>query len=62
MGSILTGSFSNPEAAKDMLKAETPDHFSDEEDFERSLEMVKADREKTSKPTTNRRRRQAFIT
>lgn len=39
--SILIGSFTNPSAAQDMLKAESPDFASSDEDFERSLEMIK---------------------
>lgn len=41
MVAILTGSFTNPEAARSMLKSENPDVQSSDEDFEKSLEMVK---------------------
>lgn len=39
--SILVGSFTNPQAAKDMLKNEEPDFASTDEDFEKSMEMVR---------------------
>lgn len=39
--SILIGSFTNPSAAQDMLKSENPDFASSDEDFERSLQMIK---------------------
>ena len=37
---ILTGSFSNPDAAREMLKKDTAQFSSSEEDFETSLQMV----------------------
>lgn len=52
---ILIGSFTNPDAAKAMLKAETPDFESSNEDFDKSLEMVLADREK-NKPVKKKKR------
>ena len=38
--SILTGSFTNPEAAKKMLKQDSPDFSSTDEDFEKSIKMI----------------------
>lgn len=52
---ILIGSFTNPDAAKAMIKSENPDFESSEEDFEKSLKMVLADREK-NKPVKKKRR------
>lgn len=52
---ILIGSFTNPDAAKAMIKAETPDFESSEEDFEKSLKMVLDDREK-NKPVRKKKR------
>lgn len=38
---ILIGSFTNPEAANKMYKADNPDYISTEEDFEKSSEYVR---------------------
>lgn len=54
--SILIGSFSNPEAAKAMLKAENPDFESSDADFEESLKMVRKDRDNTK--TVKKKKRQ----
>lgn len=54
--SILIGSFANPDAAKAMLKADNPDFASTDEDFEKSLAMVEADRQKQFPPKKRRRR------
>lgn len=52
---ILTGSFSNPEMARKMIKDQNPDFASNEKDFEKSLEMVK--NQKTEEENKPRRRR-----
>lgn len=41
MVSILVGSFINPEQAQKMIKADNPDFSSSDEDFMKSLELVK---------------------
>lgn len=52
--SILIGSFTNPSAAQDMLKSENPDFASSDEDFERSLQMIK----ESKKNQVRKRKRQ----
>ena len=62
--SIFLGSFSNPEAAQQMLKKDSPDHGSTEADFEESTRMVLADRERQQEeiqPKRRRRRRRQVI-
>ncbi len=54
--SILTGSFYNPTAAKAMLKPEADFHSSDE-DFEKSMEMVKEDKKKNQNKEKKRIRK-----
>ena len=39
--STFLGSFYNPEMAQQIVKDDEPDHSSDEEDFEKSIEMVR---------------------
>lgn len=58
---ILIGSFSNPAAAKDMLKADDPDFTSSDEDFERSLKMVEEDGKKQKQKLKKRQRRKAAL-
>lgn len=65
--SIFLGSFSNPEAAQQMLKQENPDHGSTDADFEESTRMVLEAREKhnqeeaqKTKPKRRRRRRKVI--
>lgn len=65
--SIFLGSFSNPEAAQQMLKQENPDYGSTDEDFEESTRMVLEAREKhnqeevsKNKPKRRRRRRKVI--
>jgi len=55
--SILIGSFSNPSAAKDMLKAENPDFSSSDADFEGSLQIVRANRIKAEQSKRKRQRK-----
>ncbi|KKN61313.1 hypothetical protein LCGC14_0523040 [marine sediment metagenome] len=55
--SIFLGSFSNPEAAQQMLKKDNPDYGSTDEDFEESTRMVLADRERQKEKTRPKRRR-----
>jgi hypothetical protein len=57
MNAILVGSFTNPEAARTMLKADNPDFSSTEEDFAKSLEMVEQDKEKFNQVNRRRKRR-----
>ena len=52
--SILIGSFTNPSAAQDMLKSENPDFASSDEDFERSVQMIK----ESKKNQVRKRKRQ----
>ena len=59
--SIFLGSFSNPEAAQKMLKKETPDYHSSDEDFEESTRMVIADREREEKEKQQNKRRRRVI-
>lgn len=59
---ILIGSFHNPEAAQQMLKADDPKYQSTDEDFEKSLQMVVEDKIKhemaqTAQPKRRRRRK-----
>lgn len=53
---ILIGSFTNPQAAKEMLRSENAEFKSSDEDFEKTIKMIEDDieREKTEK---HRRRR-----
>lgn len=53
---ILIGSFANPEAAKAMIKTDSPDFESSPEDFEQSMKMVEEDRHKATQPKRRRRR------
>jgi hypothetical protein len=55
---ILEGSFVNPDAAKKMIKSETPDYESSDEEFLESMRMVRqdAEREKAEKALPPRRR------
>lgn len=57
MAAILTGSFTNPEAARQMIRAEEPDHQSSDEDFERTMQMVEADRKRWLADQGRKRRR-----
>jgi hypothetical protein len=57
MGAILSGSFVNPQAARDMVKAENPEYQSSEEDFAKSLEMVKEHNNNLDEKIPRRRRR-----
>lgn len=54
MNAILVGSFTNPEAARNMLKADSPDFSSSDEDYAKSIEMIQKDKEKYQR---RRRRR-----
>lgn len=55
--SILIGSFTNSEMARQMIKRENPDFESSPEDFEKSTQMVLADREKQTAEEKKKRRR-----
>lgn len=55
--SIFLGSFSNPEAAQQMLKKDTPDYGSTDEDFEESTRMVLEARKQEERTKPRRRRR-----
>lgn len=60
---ILTGSFSNPEAAHKMIKLENPDFSVSEEDFEKTLEIIKTDAEQIkehAKKSHRRKRREVL--
>lgn len=55
---ILEGSFTNPEAAKKMLKADNPDFESDDESYEKvSQEMLAESKAKLKKDSLLKRRR-----
>ena len=54
--SILTGSFSNPEAARKMVEEE-PDHASTDEEFEKSFEMAMQISDEPEKPKHRRGRK-----
>lgn len=58
---ILGGSFTNPEAAKQMIKSDNPDYESTEEEFLESMRMVQRDAERQRKeaevPERRRHRR-----
>ena len=43
---ILSGSFANPEMARNMIQKENPTYMSSDEDFEESTRWVLEDREK----------------
>lgn len=53
--SILIGSFSNPAAAKDMLKTENPDFQSSDEDFERSLQLIEESKKQIKRKRQKRK-------
>lgn len=53
---ILTGSFSNPEAANKMIKDQNPDFASSDEDFEKSIQMVVDSENAAALPKRRRRR------
>lgn len=58
MNAILVGSFTNPEAARNMLKSDSPDFTSSDEDFQKSIEMIEQDKEKFRiQQKINKRRR-----
>ena len=59
--SIFLGSFFNPEAAKKMMEVSSPNHESTDEDFERSLEMVKEDKKKKEEAGNKKHRRQRRV-
>ena len=58
---ILQGSFTNPEMAREMIKKENPEHVSSDEDFSESIrwmeESQKKSEEEDSKNKGKRRRR-----
>ncbi|HLG26888.1 MAG TPA: hypothetical protein VI423_03805 [Paenisporosarcina sp.] len=54
---ILIGSFANPDAAKAMIKSDSPDFESSEKDYEQSLKMVEEDRKKAAGSKRKRQRR-----
>jgi hypothetical protein len=56
--SILIGSFSNPSAAKDMLKNENPDFSSSNEEFEQSIKMIEENKKITAAVEQSKRKRQ----
>lgn len=55
--SILTGSFSNPEMAKSMLKKDEATFSSSDEDFEKSIKMIEDDIQQKEGSLRRRRRR-----
>lgn len=55
--SILIGSFSNPTAARDMLKSENPDFASSDADFEKSLQMIEESKKTDAQKKRKRQRR-----
>lgn len=57
MNAILVGSFTNPEAAKTMIKADNPDYTSSDEEFEQSMDLVKKDKEKYLQDIKKKKRR-----
>lgn len=57
---ILIGSFYNPTAAKAMLKPEA-DFMSNDEEFEKSLEMVKEDKKKVEDNTRKRTKKKRLL-
>ena len=55
---ILGGSFTNPDAAKKMLKADNPDFESDDENYEEvSRQMIQESKAKQKKQSLLSRRR-----
>jgi len=55
---ILEGSFTNPDAAKKMLKADNPDFESDDENYENiSKQMIEENKAKENKKSLLSRRR-----
>jgi len=52
--SVFLGSFSNPEAAKQINKRDDPDYALDDEEFEKSWERVIADRDKVLNKDVNK--------
>lgn len=57
MNAILVGSFTNPEVAKTMIKADNPDYTSSDEEFEQSMDLVKKDKEKYLQDIKKKKRR-----
>ncbi len=55
--SILQGSFTNPQMARDMVRKQNPEHMSSDKDFEESMRMVLEDREKSKSINGKKRRR-----
>lgn len=55
--STLIGSFSNLEMAQSMVSAENPDYASSEEDFDKSIDMVKSSSVEQRKKSLHRRKR-----
>lgn len=58
--SILIGSFTNPSAAKDMLKSENPDFASSDEDFEHSLQLIDESKKQENQKKRKRQRRKVI--
>lgn len=54
--SILIGSFSNPAAARDMLKSDNPDFASSEEDYQDSLKLIEENKKNTKQRKRQRRK------
>ena len=57
--SILVGSFTNSEAAQEMMKADNPDVSLSDEEFEESTQKVLEEREE--KPNRRQRRRMRVV-
>jgi len=54
---VFLGSFSNPEMAKSIYQKENPDFKSNEEDFEKSSEMVIQSREKENEEIKRKKKK-----
>lgn len=56
---ILTGSFTNPQAAREMLESEGSQFASSDEDFEKTIKMIEEDveRENNTKHRRHKRKR-----
>lgn len=57
---ILIGSFSNPTAARDMLKSENPDFASSDVDFEKSLQMIEDGKKNDDQKKRKRQKRKVL--
>lgn len=55
--SIFTGSFSNPEMAKRIIKTKNPDYQTDDKDFDRISEQIVQNNRKELEKKQRRRRR-----